>query len=497
MKHITSLLSMAAVLSVSATALAAPEKLLLTEVVFSPDQAETIAIFNPGVAAIDLTSYYIADYSTYYAVSSMTGPTDSHDFVVRFPAGATILPGEKQFISIGGAECFKSACGTGGAGKFNGFGVYPRYEIAPTVAANGALNIPDMVAPAITAPGVAVGSLHNLTNGGEPIILFFWDGASGAVTDIDYVFFGAGSGANPGVNKNNVGLPYLPEAGDAAGHHAPTYSPPAGSGGTGNTCRSDLAETGQITMGCNGVDGRDETSENSSVTWAACATVTPGAIDTDGDSVPDATDNCPTVSNQAQTDTDGDAVGDACDNCPAIANLTQGDTDADGVGDVCDMCPNMAGLPIDNGCPAMGSSSAASSSSSAAASSSSAVASSSSSGSGSASSSSASASSTAGGGGAGGASASSASGAGGAGGAGVGGMHATTSSSVSTSVGAMTATAATSGGSGGSGGGDGTGSAGDCSCHVAGDSESATLPGGLFAAIAAAALGLRRRRNRR
>ena len=43
-------------------------------------------------------------------------------------------------------------------------------------------------------------------------------------------------------------------------------------------------------------------------------------IDTDGDGVPNGTDNCPLISNPAQTDTDGDGIGDACDaECTATA----------------------------------------------------------------------------------------------------------------------------------------------------------------------------------
>jgi large repetitive protein len=49
-----------------------------------------------------------------------------------------------------------------------------------------------------------------------------------------------------------------------------------------------------------------------------CTTFDPN--DTDGDGVPNATDNCPTVPNPAQTDTDGDGKGDACDPCPTVAN---------------------------------------------------------------------------------------------------------------------------------------------------------------------------------
>jgi hypothetical protein len=37
--------------------------------------------------------------------------------------------------------------------------------------------------------------------------------------------------------------------------------------------------------------------------------------DTDGDGIPDAQDNCPTVVNPDQKDSDGDGVGDACDQC--------------------------------------------------------------------------------------------------------------------------------------------------------------------------------------
>jgi lysophospholipase L1-like esterase len=41
------------------------------------------------------------------------------------------------------------------------------------------------------------------------------------------------------------------------------------------------------------------------------------AIDSDGDGIPDACDNCPTVYNPDQSDADRDGLGDACDPCPS------------------------------------------------------------------------------------------------------------------------------------------------------------------------------------
>jgi hypothetical protein len=75
--------------------------------------------------------------------------------------------------------------------------------------------------------------------------------------------------------------------------------------------------------------------------------------DRDADTIGDATDNCPDVTNQNQANADGDAQGDACDadddndgtadatdNCP-LNPAPQGDTDGDGVGNACDPSPGI------------------------------------------------------------------------------------------------------------------------------------------------------------
>ncbi|MFN3256700.1 MAG: thrombospondin type 3 repeat-containing protein [Ilumatobacter sp.] len=72
-------------------------------------------------------------------------------------------------------------------------------------------------------------------------------------------------------------------------------------------------------------------------------------LDSDGDNVSDADDNCPTVPNPDQQNSDFNGEGDACDpdddddgvlddddNCRVVANPDQVDTDGDGDGDACD-----------------------------------------------------------------------------------------------------------------------------------------------------------------
>ena len=60
------------------------------------------------------------------------------------------------------------------------------------------------------------------------------------------------------------------------------------------------------------------TTTTTTATTTTTTTIPP--LDTDGDTVPDFSDNCPLTPNPNQEDADGDGVGDVCDLCPADPN---------------------------------------------------------------------------------------------------------------------------------------------------------------------------------
>jgi uncharacterized repeat protein (TIGR01451 family) len=119
-----------------------------------------------------------------------------------------------------------------------------------------------------------------------------------------------------------------------------TYNPPEGF--TGNVSFTYTATDSLLS------------SNVATVTIAVVGAGINTTIDSDGDGVPDAVDNCPTVPNSDQQDTDGDGIGDACDpdidgdgianeldNAPYAYNPNQADSDEDGIPDVLDNCPTV------------------------------------------------------------------------------------------------------------------------------------------------------------
>lgn len=233
--------------------------LLLTEIVLTPTGGELVEIVNPTGAAIDLSTYYLSDAPQYFRLPAgvVAVAAENTDFVARFPAGATIAAHSVVTVAISTATAFTTA--------------YP--TIAPTYSIGTG---PSMMT-------LLTAGTPTLTNGGEPVVLFFWNGATDRVTDVDIMNAGAPSGANPLVNKSAVAIDgpdvdatptaYLTDA-----MTLPTQSVP----GTGDSTKRIGLESAAVETqsGGNGVDGHDETSEQTGVTWdnTAYTAPTPGLV---------------------------------------------------------------------------------------------------------------------------------------------------------------------------------------------------------------------------
>ncbi|MGB0716613.1 MAG: lamin tail domain-containing protein [Phycisphaerae bacterium] len=247
--------------------LATDDHLLLCEAVLTPTDGEYIEIVNFTGAAVDLENYYLSDDEDYALLPGQfgTGPAPgigSSDFIVRFPAGSMIADGQVVTVAFNGT------------GFFNTYGILPDYEIVSVQP-----GVPDMVEAYTGSVGFAAG----LTNGGEHAVLFFWDGMSDLVQDVDAVNIGTPSSTNDVGDKSGL-MVDGPDA-DAV---PSTYTLDSGlmplqfsDPGAGVSTKRILAELGQeLSGGGNGITGDDETSENIAVTWDSLFTPPdPGVCD--------------------------------------------------------------------------------------------------------------------------------------------------------------------------------------------------------------------------
>lgn len=266
-------LSLSAVPFVQPAAAQLPAKLLLQTVCVSGNAQEYVAIYNPNNVAVDLSNYYLTDAvhipDTYYLYivnrsAGLAGGGTFFDFHVRFPAGATIAAGDTIAIAHQSAATFAGS-----------YGRKPAFEVAYTGATAPANDpaVPDM-RPAFPGSVASVPDSATLSNGGECVNIYYWDGQSDLVTDVDYVFWGSNTltYVNDKTGKSIDG----PDADSAPTAYKADTTPasqvPLASSGhaNGNAFRrEDFNEGTQRTSGGNGVDGRDETSENLATTWSS------------------------------------------------------------------------------------------------------------------------------------------------------------------------------------------------------------------------------------
>ena len=244
--------------------------ILLSEVVVTPTAGEFIEIFNPTASSIDLSDIYLTDATFsggnifYYNIvtGANAGGGGFSDFHARFPDGASIASGEFQTISLAGSDDFAATYGGG-----------PTYELFED--GGGADAVPDMRE---ALPG-SINDQGGLSNSGEVVILYAWDGESDLVQDIDYALWGDAAEA---VDKTGVGVDGPDAGGDLSFYAADTGIGgqdviSGGSHSIGDSFqRVDFTEGAETQSAGNGVSGSDETSEDLSVTWQLLA-ATPGA----------------------------------------------------------------------------------------------------------------------------------------------------------------------------------------------------------------------------
>jgi len=227
---------------------------LLISEVSSLGSGEFVEIFNPTKATIDLSTYYLSDANDYWKLpgqvaGNLTIAIAASDFLVKFPTGSKIAAGEVDVIAIDED------------GFFLTYDVDADYSIEGDVGAS---------APMVSIVE-AVNANPTITDTGEMIALFHWDGQGDLVDDVDIV---VAKEPVDGPDADTVATAYAADAitiGDMASDTA----------GDESYKRIVVEGSDEVRDGRgNGITGDDETSENIRLTWdsGAYTAPTPGTV---------------------------------------------------------------------------------------------------------------------------------------------------------------------------------------------------------------------------
>jgi hypothetical protein len=230
--------------------------LLLTEVVLAPSTGEFIEIANPSNTAVDLSTYYLSDNGNYFRLPAGLTTIDSTDFLAKFPAGASIAAHGVITVALDTTGNYMAT-----------YGIAPTYSLA-----------------SLTMTNVVSSGVPSLTNAGEVVVLFRWDGQSDLVKDVDLMLAGAPTVANSIVDKSTIAIDG-PDAGTAVTAYAADARTLPMQGSTppsGKSTKRLVTEVGHETQsgGGNGITGDDETSEDTAATWDSTGfgNPTPGVV---------------------------------------------------------------------------------------------------------------------------------------------------------------------------------------------------------------------------
>lgn len=249
-----------------------PALLLITEIAVGPTAGEFVEIYNASGSTVLLDDYYITDATfaggdTYYyniVTGANAGGGGFADWHARFPSGSTIAPGEVQTISLAGSDDF-----------FATYGINPTYELYEDGSEADA--VPDM----LEATTGSINDQGGLTDSGEIVMLYYWDGASDLVTDIDYVMWGDQAEA---IDKSGISIDGPDGDTDASTYQddlatsSQTIIASSAHSTAGNSwSRIDFEEGEEVKTGGNGVNGHNEMTEDLDLTFTE-NTANPGSI---------------------------------------------------------------------------------------------------------------------------------------------------------------------------------------------------------------------------
>tara|TARA_B100000586_G_scaffold132929_1_gene96171 strand:- start:7701 stop:9665 length:1965 start_codon:yes stop_codon:yes gene_type:complete len=217
------------------------DHLVFSEIVITPSEAEFVKITNPTANDIGLTNYYLTDGTDisngkfYY---QLTGGLNywsgsGSDFICRFPLGYTLSAGTSVTISLRDSSTYANYFGE-----------------------NADLTLADDLLDAVDGISTKGSNAAKLGNSAETLILFYWDGSSATVQDVDYLLWGNNSF---GIDKSGVSG-YTSDTPAASQSYLPVHSVDE------KLVRISDEGSENQTEG-NGITGHDETSELMQDTW--------------------------------------------------------------------------------------------------------------------------------------------------------------------------------------------------------------------------------------
>jgi hypothetical protein len=238
------------ILLVSAVTFGQADHIVFSEIVLTPSEGEYVEITNPTVNDIDMSDYYLTDATdigsgkVYHKLPSGADywSGSGSDFVCRFPSGYSVPAGGSIKVSLRDNDSYVSTYGESADLSLND-------------------NLLDAVDGSSTKGNAAAPKLSNTS---ETLVLFYWDGTSSTVKDVDYLLWGDNSFA---VDKSGV-----------SGYQSDT-SVPAQSYMSVHTTNEKLiraestSEGTETQTGGNGITGHDETSEPLSETWTIASLI--------------------------------------------------------------------------------------------------------------------------------------------------------------------------------------------------------------------------------